>query len=178
MDRWLLACVLLCVQTGGVLAFGESRLCPSGKHYTYPGPHTYTHAGNGQCYTESGPLPTSNSDINAAFPSYGTLSYSDKRYDTEANCIKLCESKPACAAYSWKQSYTDCQIFESDMPASNIVGIRERVKTLGHSDANCYTKDTVSVKSWPLPGSSIFSTESQARTCCPVPVEMHATDNA
>ena len=105
----------------------------------------YINSGNGQCYVTAGPVPTSHTDIQAVFPSYGTLSYSDTRYDSEADCRKLCDSKPACAAYSFKQSYTDCQIYESwTLSASDIVGIRERTTALGHThhDANCYSKAT------------------------------------
>ena len=101
----------------------------------------YTHRGKGQCYPKAGPIPSGFNDINAAW-SKAWLHYNDPRYNTEEDCRKLCDSKPVCAAYSFKQSYTDCQIYETQaLSALDIVGVRERNKTIGHSDANCYTKD-------------------------------------
>ena len=102
----------------------------------------YTRRGTGQCYPKAGPVPLVNSDMKAAWGKEKWLSYGDPRYNTEEDCRKLCDSKPVCAAYSFKQSYTDCQVYESwTLSASDIVGVRERTTTIGHWDATCYTKD-------------------------------------
>ena len=114
---------------------GDFNIYYTSKHYEV--------AGTGQCVRKSGPSPTTNSDIGKAFPSYGQISYNDKRYDTEEDCRKLCDSDNTCLGFSFKQSYTDCQVYKNiggKFTSADLVGVRTRNSRLGHSDATCYRK--------------------------------------
>ena len=66
-------------------------------------------------------------------------------YDSEAKCRAKCDVNVACFAYSWKESYTDCQTYTrleevEDANLDNVVGVKSAGGTGGNPDAKCYVK--------------------------------------
>ena len=67
-------------------------------------------------------------------------SYTDPTLLTQQDCENKCNADAKCVAYSWKISYTDCQVYDAtglpDLDA--VVGSRSLSPPQGHWDASCY----------------------------------------
>jgi len=68
-------------------------------------------------------------------------SYTDPTLLTKQDCEDKCNADVGrCVAYSWKRSYTDCNLYDAAaLPdLAEVVGSRSLSPPLGHWDANCY----------------------------------------
>ena len=67
-------------------------------------------------------------------------SYTEPTLNTQQDCENKCNADAKCVAYSWKISYTDCQVYDAaglpDLDA--VVGSRSLSPPQGHWDASCY----------------------------------------
>ena len=66
--------------------------------------------------------------------------YSDPTLLTKQDCENKCNADAKCVAYSWKRSYTDCNLYDaSALPdLKEVVGSKSLSPPQGHWDANCY----------------------------------------
>merc|ERR1740124_160555 len=68
-------------------------------------------------------------------------SYTDPTLLTKQDCEDKCDADVGrCVAYSWKRSYTDCNLYDAAaLPdLAEVVGSRSLSPPQGHWDANCY----------------------------------------
>ena len=67
-------------------------------------------------------------------------SYTDPTLLTKQDCEDKCNADAMCVAYSWKHSYTDCNLYDAAaLPdLDEVVGSRSLPPPQGHSGANCY----------------------------------------
>jgi len=67
-------------------------------------------------------------------------SYTDPTLLTKQDCENKCNADAQCVAYSWKRSYTDCNLYDAAaLPdLKEVVGSRSLSPPQGHWDANCY----------------------------------------
>ena len=72
-------------------------------------------------------------------------SYTDPTLLTKQDCEDKCNADVGrCVAYSWKRSYTDCNLYDAAaLPdLAEVVGSRSLSPPLGHWDANCYISNS------------------------------------
>ena len=69
-------------------------------------------------------------------------SYTDPTLNTQQDCENKCNADAKCVAYSWKISYTDCQIYDTAaLPDLNeVVAGLSLSPPQGHTDAACYVQ--------------------------------------
>ena len=66
--------------------------------------------------------------------------YGDPDLLTKQDCENKCNSDAKCVAYSWKRSYTDCDLYDAAaLPdLAEVVGSQSLSPPQGHWDADCY----------------------------------------